>query len=459
MQSASQQTPFPKILILGAGPTGLGAAYRLLQLNYPNWKIVERNPYPGGLAASFKDSAGFTWDIGTHVPCSHYAEFDQFFNEMTQGDVFEHQKRGYIRLSDRFIPFPLQSNIRHLPPDIFQECYHDLEKVAHRQTSPDRSNFLTWNRERFGDGITRYFIQPDNEKRWAFPLHKLASDWLADRVSPVDLDRIRENIRLGQNNAFWRLYNSFQYPKRGGIGSVFEGMRSRLGVRLELEREVVEIESATRAVWFSDDQYENCDYLLSTLPINKLVQMLTGVPESLLATANQLESSDAYIVGIGLRGSINSDKHWAYCPESVAPFYRATYLTNFSPFNGPDANHSSILCDISHSRYLMRDKDSIVQETIDGLIATGMLQPEDTSRIVSTYLIDVPGVNPLPTLERDGILDMLHGYLEPLGIHSRGRQGAWLYEVGNMDHCVMMGMQWVDAILAGKRETVWLDRR
>ena len=459
MQTPSSPSPLPKILILGAGPTGLGAAYRLLQLKYPNWKIIERNPYLGGLAASFRDSSGFTWDIGTHVPCSHYAEFDRFFDEMTEGNFYRYEKKGFIRLGDRFIPFPLQSNIRHLPADIFQECYHDLEEVAQHEAAPDRTNFLTWNRERFGNGITRYFIQPDNEKRWAFPLHKLTSDWLADRVSPVDLDRVRENIRLGQNNAFWRIYDSFPYPRQGGIGSVFEAMRGRLNGYLETEREATEIEEASRTVWCSDGQHEAYDYLLSTLPLNKLIPMVTDAPDQLLESASQLESSDAYIVGIGLRGTLPSDKHWVYCPDPAVPFYRATYFHNFSPSNAPDNAHSCILCDIFHSRYLMRDKDTIVQDTIAGLIAVGLLQPEDTNRIISTYLIDMPAVNPLPTLERDCILDDLHGYLEPLGIHSRGRMGAWLYEVGNMDYCVMMGMQWVDAILQGKRETVWLDRR
>jgi len=56
-----------KIVIIGAGPTGLGAAFRLHELGYRNWEIYERNHYIGGLSASFKDNKGFTWDIGGHV--------------------------------------------------------------------------------------------------------------------------------------------------------------------------------------------------------------------------------------------------------------------------------------------------------------------------------------------------------------------------------------------------------
>ena len=61
-----------KLLILGAGPTGLGAAYRLQELGHTNFHIYERESHVGGLATLYVDSQGFTWDIGGHVQFSHY---------------------------------------------------------------------------------------------------------------------------------------------------------------------------------------------------------------------------------------------------------------------------------------------------------------------------------------------------------------------------------------------------
>ena len=88
-----------------------------------------------------------------------------------------------------------------------------------------------------------------------------------------------------------------------------------------------------------------------------------------------------------------------------------------------------------------------------------MLAQKDRDAVVSTYLIDAPYTYPIPTLDRDAILAEAHAWLEPRGIHSRGRFGTWLYEIGNMDHSVVMGMQWVDRVLSGGRESVWMDRR
>ena len=71
-----------RILLLGAGPTGLGAGYRLKELGHSNFLIVDRHPYAGGLAHSFTDDAGFTWDIGGHVMFSHYEYYDRVFAAM-----------------------------------------------------------------------------------------------------------------------------------------------------------------------------------------------------------------------------------------------------------------------------------------------------------------------------------------------------------------------------------------
>ena len=65
-----------KIVIIGAGPTGLGAGYRLKELGYRNFHLYDRLPYGGGLASSFTYSGGFTWDIGGHVMFSHYKYYD-----------------------------------------------------------------------------------------------------------------------------------------------------------------------------------------------------------------------------------------------------------------------------------------------------------------------------------------------------------------------------------------------
>ncbi len=77
----------PRIVVIGAGPTGLGAGYRLAELGYDDWVILEANDYVGGLATSFTDDAGFTYDIGGHVMFSHYDYYDRLVDKL-MGDEF-----------------------------------------------------------------------------------------------------------------------------------------------------------------------------------------------------------------------------------------------------------------------------------------------------------------------------------------------------------------------------------
>ena len=71
-----------RIVIIGGGPTGLGAAYRLHELGYDNWTLYEKHDYVGGHASSHVDAHGFVWDEGGHVIFSHYPYFDKLIDDM-----------------------------------------------------------------------------------------------------------------------------------------------------------------------------------------------------------------------------------------------------------------------------------------------------------------------------------------------------------------------------------------
>jgi UDP-galactopyranose mutase len=96
-----------------------------------------------------------------------------------------------------------------------------------------------------------------------------------------------------------------------------------------------------------------------------------------------------------------------------------------------------------------------VDQVVDGLLATGLLEPDDRDRIVSTHTFDVEHFYPVPTLSRDRALARIQPYLMAHGIRSRGRFGAWQYEISNMDHSVMQGVETVNAVLLGEAETTW----
>jgi len=92
---------------------------------------------------------------------------------------------------------------------------------------------------------------------------------------------------------------------------------------------------------------------------------------------------------------------------------------------------------------------------VAGLIRAKMIEESDRGRIVSRYHRSIRYSYPIPTLGRDRALAVLQPAMMQKRIYSRGRFGAWRYEIGNMDHSVMMGVEAVNHILADEKETVF----
>ncbi len=91
------------------------------------------------------------------------------------------------------------------------------------------------------------------------------------------------------------------------------------------------------------------------------------------------------------------------------------------------------------------DSNLIVDEVRRGLVATNLIPSEEI--IHHTWHRRLDRGYPTPYLKRDEILKVLRGELEDRNIYSRGRFGAWKYEVSNQDHSVAQGVECVDRLL------------
>lgn len=447
-----------RIIIIGAGPTGLGAAYRLNELGYKNWKIYEKNNYLGGHASSHKDNNGFIWDEGGHVLFSHYKYFDDFIEKMLGDDYLEHMRESWIRIMDLWIPYPFQNNIRYLPEDAQVKCLMGLIN-AQNQDGKGSVDFKEWIAQTFGEGIAEYFMYPYNFKVWATPLELMDKKWIAERVSVVDIQRIIENIIYKRDDVNWGPNNKFKFSLYGGTGEIYRRLEPYIVGHLAYGKELFELDIKKKEVMFRDGSIDKYDLLINTSPLDILVEKTRSIPQKLKDEARKgLKHSGMFVVGIGIRKRLESNKCWMYFPEEVAPFYRVTYFSNYSPNNVPEGrvdNYCSLMCEVSYSEFKKEKKETIVEETIKGLINTKMLGEEERGLIVSEYLMDVDYAYPTPTLERDKALNIIQSYLMKRGIYSRGRFGAWKYEIGNMDHSVMQGKETVDFILEGTPELTW----
>jgi UDP-galactopyranose mutase len=444
-----------RIVIIGAGPTGLGAAYRLRELGYRNFRIFEARDRVGGLASSEMSANGFTYDIGGHVLFSHYPYFDRLFDTLLGDEYQQLRREAWIWMLGRFLPYPFQNNIKYLPADACLECLLGLIEAQRTPRDARRfRNFEEFIYGVFGEGIAKHFMMPYNFKVWAHPPRLMSTTWIGERVSVVDIARVLGNVILDRDEVAWGPNATFKYPRYGGTGGLFARMQLSVREHLCLNAPVAAVDVARKEVVLESGGRIPYDDLLSTMPLDLLVFSLRGaVPDLVIERARELRHSGSYIVGIGVRQPSPSSKCWIYFPEPDCPFYRLTYLSNYSPEVVPDAaTHYSLLAEVSHSEFKSVNRATIVDETIQGLFNTRILRESDREDIVDTHLIERAYTYPVPSLERDEALRVIHPFLESHDIYSRGRFGAWRYEVGNMDHAVAQGVELVDRLLLGRRE-------
>jgi protoporphyrinogen oxidase len=434
-------------LVVGAGPTGIGAALNLTRRNQ-EFLLVDSDRRPGGLAKSVVDSNGFTWDLGGHVQFSHYDLFDEVMDR-SLGDHgwLEHVRQSWIWIAGRFVPFPLQNNLHRLPEPQRSTCIDGLRKLPAGQHAPP-TNFRAWIDQNFGDGIADLFMVPYNLKVWAHPLELMGCQWVADRVAVPALAAIEQAVETMDDDISWGPNSTFRFPSKGGTGAVWTALAAEIEqTRVRMEDGVAKIDPSIRTAWLDSGLQVSYEHLISTMPLDRLTQ-LAGQDALSLATT-QLRHSSTHVVGIGIAGTPPPHlrtKSWMYFPESTSPFYRVTVFSNYSPQNVPGPDFWSLMAEVSESEFKPVDRDRVVESVIEGMHGAGLLSPD--SRITSQWHTRLPYGYPVPTVGRDSILAEVLPALDGMGIHSRGRFGAWKYEVSNQDHSFIQGWECVDRFCA-----------
>ena len=470
-----------RIVVIGTGPTGLGAVHRLHQLGTMNSNtqviVLEKESKPGGLASSVRDEKGFLWDMGGHVVFSHYIHFDTVLNE-AMADWNQHTRASFafMKGSDgkhRFIPYPVQDNI-HLMDETDREIsLKGLEEVISRDEKP--ANFDQWLLWNFGEGLCNIFMRKYNRKVWTVDPREMNSVWVGERVAVPNVKQIKSKIAsLGKEEALkdsaWGPNRFFRFPRYSGTGGIWGNVTARLPHGLfHFEQRVISIDIQKKRLEIEPKSYPalryhlEFDHLISTVPLDLFLKMInkSGDTSNKVKTlADQFVYSHTHIIGIGLRGQPPkslADKSWMYFPDDDAPFYRITVFSSYSDDHVPEpGSYWSLMCEAAEPKETDdRDrwsKEVLIDRTIKALINFHFIT---SNNIVSKFYHRLERGYPVPFLERENLLGEIQPWLESNRVYSRGRFGGWRYEVGNQDHSFMQGVEIADFIMNGYPEDTY----
>jgi protoporphyrinogen oxidase len=446
-----------RTVIVGAGPTGLGAAWRLKELGERDFVVLDASTEPGGLSRSFRDERGFTWDVGGHVLFSHYPYFDSVLRvALGENGWYHHQREAWARMFGAWVPYPVQNNLRHLPREVLVKCVQGLVQLIRRgpgATTP--ANFREWIDATFGSGLAEVFMLPYNFKVWGYPPDTMSWNWIGERVAVTDLERVLTNVLLEKDDVSWGPNNTFQFPKEGGSGAVWRSVARQLGSHVRFGAKVSGVDTRRDVLTLSDGEELRYDALISTMPVDRLMSFVSPRDDAATRAASRLVHSSTHVVGLGLQGVAPPElatKCWMYFPEANTPFYRATVFSHYSPAHVPDPKRFwSLMTETSESPQKPVNAARLVEDTIAGAIASGLI--ESRAQLASVWAHRVEYGYPTPTLDRDAQLALVLPALEHHRIYSRGRFGAWKYEVSNQDHSFMQGVEVVNRLLLNQPET------
>ncbi len=423
-----------RIAILGAGLTGLSAAYHLQN----EYEIFEKERNVGGLCRTMGRN-GFLFDYTGHLLHLRHDYTKTLIQKLLPNRYNRHSRRSYIYSQGRYVKYPFQANIHGLPPEIIKECIIGFVESVYsnshgRQEEP--LSFKDWVLHTFGSGIAKYFLFPYNQKLWKTPLEDISADWVSWSIPKPTLDEFL-NGALGIQNPVFGYNPAFLYPKSGGVSQLPEAFGAYLNADcLHYYKRAVNIDTEHQTLCFKDGSTYRYKKLISTIPLKHLVSMLSDAPEDVIQAAKQLRYLSVYDVNIGVNRPNISDKHWIYFPEPEFIFYRVGFPTNFSSNVAP-AGHSSMYVEVS----LLPQEQIAEQQLLDsiyaGLRQCNLLRDSDEIVVCDVVRIDCGYV--IHDLNRVQALKTIFSYLESHSIYSSGRYGSWEYS--SMEEAILAGKQ------------------
>lgn len=450
-----------KVLILGAGPMGLGAAYRLQELGFENFTVIEGCSCPGGLASSHVDEKGFTWDVGGHVQFSHYSYYDDLLDRALGQDWLHHERESWVWIKGLFVPYPFQNNIHRLDAESRDRALAGLEQAAvNRGGGKKTENFKEWILQTFGEGIADLFLCPYNFKVWGYPLETMGIGWMANRVAAPDVERVRQNVRENRDDVSWGPNKTFRFPLRGGTGAIWQGVANLIKPeRFLFGHKVHQVDLKARQVLLGDGRWLKYGALITSVPLDVLCRMCEGLEPRVCQAGASMVHSSVHILGVGLKGEQPDTlrkKCWMYFPEGNSPYYRVTVFSNYSPYHVPEQDgHWSLMAEVCESPFKRVNAEDLKAWTLQALRQDGLLP--DKTEVVSFWHRREEYGYPTPFLVRDELLACVLPELERHEVYSRGRFGAWKYEVANQDHSCMQGVEVVNRLLYGELEPTLSD--
>ena len=414
-----------KIVVIGAGPAGIAAGLALGE----EAVVLDSAEDPGGLSRTLKID-GAVVDLGGHSFHTPHAEVRKLvFGAL---EMSEQRRDARCFVKGTMIPYPFQANFQEIGDRaLAQECARGCENRESRTSPRDFPEYL---QSKFGEGICRHFLLPYNQKLWGGNLQRLSADWAGERVADAAEFREKTQAEKAKRTPL-KSTTRVAYPAQGGFGEIYRALAAGLA-DLRLGKTVEQIDSRRRQVVLEGGEAIAAHEIISTIPLDRLLKITSDCPPDLCEEVDRLEKlSLAFVVAV-IDHPVDTPVQRIYCADDTSPAHKIALNHNSSESLKLLPRHG-IVAEVSYSPHRPLPASQLEEQVIDGLLAMGAIESPAVVRTTKTIRVEYG--YPVPTHERDRIVERARAWLQSRGIHTVGRFGEWAYI--NSDEALYRGMR------------------
>jgi len=483
----------PPVVIIGAGPTGLSAAYHIGS----DALLLEQADRVGGWCRSIEWN-GFTFDFAGHIMFSNERYVHELYKILLGDNVHWQDREAWIYSHGVHTRYPFQGSLYGLPPEVIKECVVGVIEARFGKLKPEAAkpapiakavrcpprageprisvitdccadgvlestaplartkqaegvgaaasappaNFEEFIYKVWGEGIAKHFAIPYNQKLWAVPLDEMETSWLGGRVPMPDLEEMIEySLRpvpkpMGPNARFG-------YPLKGGFQALMDGFLPHLTGPVRTGARVQSVSPHKRTVTLADGTTYGYKQLISTMPLPSLIKAMGDeAPAEIRALATRLRYLSVRCVHLGIGREKITNKHWIYYPGDEV-FHRIFVQGNASPSCNPPGGFG-ITCEITYApqKPLPCEGEELIQRCIDDCRRVGIIREDD--EVTAAVQVDLPHAYVIYDHARAEVVARIRSWLGAQDIILAGRYSEWEYY--NSDHAFIAGKKAADEV-------------
>jgi protoporphyrinogen oxidase len=457
-----------KVVIIGAGPAGLTAAYQLCKLGKQSI-VLEKDQLVGGIARTV-NYKNYLFDIGGHRFFTKINEAKLMWKEVLQEDLLHRKRLSRIYYNKKYFFYPLRLlnalsglGVWNSSMIILSYIYSHIFPCKHEET------FEQWVTNRFGKRLYNTFFKSYTEKVWGIPCNEISAEWAEQRIKGLSLRSAIKNTLMkpyqkSNENIAKTLIESFDYPKLGP-GMMWQTVSSIIQkngsiVYLDNEVEAIIWDKMKKRVHSIEVRangqkklFHGKDFI-STMPIRELIQKFRpAVPGEVLEAANNLTYRDFLTVALIVNQSKLFPDNWIYVHDPLVKLGRIQNFKNWSPHMVSDRNKTCLgleyFCFEGDELWNMHDKD-LIELGKRELEQIGLVRSSD---VEDGSVVRMPKAYPAYDSKYQEMLKIIRRYLKGINnLQLIGRNG--LHRYNNQDHSMLTAMLAVENI-HGANHDLW----